>query len=142
MDLLCKASSICGFSAAAIVDTTNNTGSAKSANSRKSINLRLTSSENPTGVKLSFNYLDFNDGMRFEIQHTGSYKTKIKRLVSNKIPNLFLLVYNKEQFNVSDFFVIPSHFFIPEIVEKRKPLSTSARRAGWVGSNILLNKIP
>ena len=28
------------------------------------------------------------------------------------------------------------------IVEKRKPLSPTARRAGWVGCNILISKIP
>src|SRR5690606_35001711 len=27
-------------------------------------------------------------------------------------------------------------------IEKRKPLAPTARRAGWVGSNILLNRIP
>jgi type II restriction enzyme len=31
---------------------------------------------------------------------------------------------------------------VPEIIEKRKPLTAHARRAGWIGSNILLNKIP
>jgi type II restriction enzyme len=38
--------------------------------------------------------------------------------------------------------VIPKHFFVPEIIEKRKPLTETARRAGWVGSNILLQKVP
>jgi type II restriction enzyme len=31
---------------------------------------------------------------------------------------------------------------VPEIIEKRKPLSPTARQAGWVGCNILLNHIP
>jgi len=72
----------------------------------------------------------------------GAYQTKIERLSSNKNPNLFLLVYKKEYLEISDFIVVPKHFFIPKIVEKRKPLSSSARRAGWVGSNILLSRIP
>lgn len=38
--------------------------------------------------------------------------------------------------------VIPKHFFIPDIIEKRKPLSSTAKRAGWIGCNILLNTIP
>ena len=38
--------------------------------------------------------------------------------------------------------VVPKHFFVPEIIEKRKPLAETARRAGWVGCNILLNSIP
>jgi type II restriction enzyme len=32
---------------------------------------------------------------------------------------------------VNNFFVIPKYFFIPEIIEKRKPLSETAKRAGW-----------
>jgi type II restriction enzyme len=31
---------------------------------------------------------------------------------------------------------------VQEIIEKRKPLALTARRAGWVGCNILLNQIP
>ena len=44
--------------------------------------------------------------------------------------------------SVDDFLVIPKHFFISEIIEKRKPLAKTARRAGWIGSNILFSKIP
>jgi type II restriction enzyme len=31
---------------------------------------------------------------------------------------------------------------VPEIIEERKPLSEKARRAGWIGCNILLQRIP
>jgi len=31
---------------------------------------------------------------------------------------------------------------VREIIEERKPLALTARRAGWIGSNILLNQIP
>jgi type II restriction enzyme len=37
---------------------------------------------------------------------------------------------------------VPKHFFVREIIEERKPLAPTARRAGWVGCNILLNQIP
>jgi type II restriction enzyme len=43
---------------------------------------------------------------------------------------------------VKDFFVVPKHFFVRDIIEERKPLSATARRAGWIGSKILLNRIP
>lgn len=33
-------------------------------------------------------------------------------------------------------------FFVPQIIEKRKPLANNARRAGWEGCNILLGMIP
>jgi len=72
----------------------------------------------------------------------GAYRTMIERLVSSNNPNFFLLNYDLSNFSVINFFVIPKHFFVPEIIEKRKPLSSTARRAGWVGCNILLNSIP
>ncbi len=72
----------------------------------------------------------------------GAYSTMIERLNSSNNPNFFLLNYNLLDFSIHDFFVIPKHFFIPEIIEKRKPLAQTARRAGWVGCNILLKGIP
>lgn len=66
----------------------------------------------------------------------------IERLNSNQNPNLFLLNYNLRSLNVLNFLVIPKHFFVTDIIEKRKPLSSSARRAGWCGCNILLKNIP
>ncbi len=72
----------------------------------------------------------------------GAYSTMLQRLLSSTSPHLFLLSYNLEHLKVSDFLIIPKHFFVPGIIEQRKPLAPSARRAGWVGCNILLNSIP
>jgi len=72
----------------------------------------------------------------------GAYTTMIERLQSNSNPNFFFLNYDKKTYDVKNFVVIPKHFFIPAIIEKRKPLSSTARRAGWVGCNILLSSIP
>ena len=72
----------------------------------------------------------------------GAYRTMIERLESDNNPNFFLLNYDLKNFSVLNFLVIPKHFFIPEIIEKRKPLSPSARRAGWTGCNIILKSIP
>jgi len=72
----------------------------------------------------------------------GAYRTMLERLTSNNNPNFFLLKYNLENLEVTDFLVIPKHFFIPEIIEERRPLSLTARRAGWIGCNILLQSIP
>lgn len=71
----------------------------------------------------------------------GAYETMITRLNSAENPNFFWLNYSST-YEVIDFFVIPKHYFVPEIIEKRKPLSSTARRAGWVGCNILLDPIP
>ena len=72
----------------------------------------------------------------------GAYRTMIERLQESHNPNLFLLNYDLKNFEVLNFLVIPKHFFVPEIIEKRKPLSQTAIRAGWVGCNILLHNIP
>lgn len=61
----------------------------------------------------------------------GAYETMIRRLKSDSNPNFFFLNYAKNH-EILNFFVIPKHFFVPEIIEKRKPLSESARRAGWI----------
>jgi len=72
----------------------------------------------------------------------GAYTTMIKRLKSDSNPNFFFLNYDKTSLDIINFLVVPKYFFVPEIIEKRKPLSSSARRAGWTGCNILLDTIP
>lgn len=72
----------------------------------------------------------------------GAYSTMIERLASNNNPNFFFLTYKKITFEILDFVVIPKYFFVPNIIEKRKPLNITARRAGWVGCNIVVNNIP
>jgi hypothetical protein len=70
------------------------------------------------------------------------FRTKCERLASNNNPNLFLLNYDRDQLSVTNFFVVPKHFFVREIIEERKPLASTARRAGWIGSKIPLNQVP
>lgn len=72
----------------------------------------------------------------------GAYSKMIERIESAEKPNFFFMGYLLELLSVNDFFVVPKHFFVSEIIEKRKPLTESARRAGWIGSNILFSKIP
>ncbi|MDO8555248.1 MAG: DpnI domain-containing protein [bacterium] len=72
----------------------------------------------------------------------GAYRTMLERLTSSNNPNFFLLNYDLSNLEVINFLVIPKHFFVPEIIEKRKPLAITARRAGWIGCNILLQNIP
>jgi type II restriction enzyme len=60
---------------------------------------------------------------------------------SDRVPNLFVLHYSSE-WRVLNLLLIPSFCFSVSALEKRKPLSPGARRAGWVGCNILLNAIP
>jgi type II restriction enzyme len=72
----------------------------------------------------------------------GAFKTKCERLASSNNPNLFLMNYDLKSLAVVNLFIVPKHFFVREIIEERKPLAATARRAGWVGSNILLNRVP
>jgi type II restriction enzyme len=72
----------------------------------------------------------------------GAYNKMLERITDSHNPNFFFLNYDMSSFRVINFLVVPKHFFIPDLIEKRKPLTLTARRAGWVGCNILLNKIP
>ncbi|MEM8824570.1 MAG: DpnI domain-containing protein [Pseudomonadota bacterium] len=70
----------------------------------------------------------------------GAYGTMMARLEAETAPNLMLLRY--EAGGVRDVDVVPRQFFRPSIIERRRPLGPNARRAGWVGCNILLDRIP
>lgn len=72
----------------------------------------------------------------------GDYEKMIKRITGNDGPNFFLLNYDFKNFAVTNFLVIPKHFFVPRIIEKRKPLAPTAQRANWVGCNIIIKDIP
>ena len=72
----------------------------------------------------------------------GAYRTMLERLKSDNNPNFFLLNYDLRSYEIQNFFVVPKHFFVPEVIERRKPLLETARRAGWVGCNIVLKDIP
>ena len=75
------------------------------------------------------------------IINDGAYKTMIERINSADNPNFFFLTYSKE-YTVNNFLIIPKQFFKPDIIIKRKPLSATAKRAGWVGCNIDLRQVP
>lgn len=72
----------------------------------------------------------------------GAFRTMWERLAADTNPNLLLLNYHLEGRAVTNVLVVPKHFFIREIIERRKPLAATARRAGWTGCNILLHRIP
>ena len=71
-----------------------------------------------------------------------AYHPKMLAIQSGQVPNYAFLRYSLLRWVVVDLFVIPGHFFTPAIIEKRPPLRSAARRAGWVGSNILLRALP
>ncbi len=57
-------------------------------------------------------------------------------------PNLLLLRYSLITSTVCDLEFIPQFALTKSSLEQRIPLSSTARRAGWIGCNILLTNIP
>lgn len=72
----------------------------------------------------------------------GAYDSMIKRIASVNNPSFFFLTYSSKDWSVSNFLIIPKHFFTANIIEKRKPLGPQAQRAGWIGCNIVIDNIP
>jgi type II restriction enzyme len=66
----------------------------------------------------------------------------VRAIRENRTPNLFALEYALSDWAVVNLILIPSFAFPLSAIEKRKPLAAHARRAGWVGCNILLDSIP
>jgi type II restriction enzyme len=72
----------------------------------------------------------------------GAYATMCRRLVANNNPSLVLLTYDRARMAVTNVLLVPKHFFVLSVIEERRPLALTARRAGWIGCNILLGDIP
>lgn len=72
----------------------------------------------------------------------GALATMTSRLAAGRAPNLLVLNYDKDRAEVRNLLVIPKQFFVSSIIEARRPLSSTARRAGWQGCNILLSRVP
>ncbi len=72
----------------------------------------------------------------------GAFGTMCTRLAGNDNPSLILMNYDLARLSVTNLFFVPKHFFVREIIQERKPLAPTARRAGWVGCNILIGEIP
>lgn len=72
----------------------------------------------------------------------GAFDSMMSRIAIPNSPHFFFLGYDRTRYEVNNLFVVPSYFFQPVAIEKRKPLAPTARRAGWVGCNILLDQIP
>lgn len=106
----------------------------------KARNMRIDTKRTEQTGKLT--YMSGCKGMLPTKVNDGAYDTMIKRIESINNPNFFFMNYNKQDLHVKDFLMVPKYFFSPEIIEKRKPLSDTARRAGWVGCNIVLKQIP
>jgi type II restriction enzyme len=70
----------------------------------------------------------------------AGYDAMIRSIRAGRVPNLLVLQYSSDWF-VRNLLLIPGVFFAESAIEKRKALAVGARRAGWVGCNILLSQI-
>lgn len=70
----------------------------------------------------------------------GAYSSLMARILNGSVPTLMLLERN-DDWKIRSLTAIHHLFLTPNVVEQRKPLSPAARRAGWVGCNIRLDKI-
>ena len=80
---------------------------------------------------------------RFGASVTNSaYAPKMAAIEQGRAPHYAFLQYSLDQAQVTDLFLVPGHLLNAGMIAQRKPLSSTARRAGWVGSNILLGHLP
>ena len=72
----------------------------------------------------------------------AAYDGMMRAIEENSLPHLLLLSYDNFKATVNDLMIIPGFCFPTSAIEARKPLKPTARRAGWVGCNIILDLIP
>ena len=72
----------------------------------------------------------------------AAYSEMKRAILEDRTPNLFVLHYDPDTWAVRTVLLVPHFAFTLSTLEKRPPLAPTARRAGWVGCNILLDKIP
>ena len=72
----------------------------------------------------------------------AAYEPMMARALESRSPHFAFLSYDRAGLAVSSLLLVPGHFIVPSVIERCKPLSDSARRAGWVGCNILPDRIP
>ena len=72
----------------------------------------------------------------------AAYEPMIERARNNRSPHFAFIGYNRIAWCVDKLVLVPGHFITPGTIERCKPLSRRARRAGWIGCNILFYTIP
>ena len=72
----------------------------------------------------------------------SEYHTTLNSVQSNRFPSLMLLHYDRIEWVVEDLCIVHRACITESCIIPRKPLSESARRAGWQGCLISIDKIP
>lgn len=72
----------------------------------------------------------------------GAYEAMMAAIRRDETPSFYFMQYDLATWSVKNLLLIPHFAFPPSAIVKRNPLSPTARRAGWVGCNIALGRIP
>lgn len=70
----------------------------------------------------------------------GAWDTMMTKIHQKEAPTLCLMERTPE-WRVNGLTAIHSSFLVPDVIEARPALGSNARRAGWVGCNIRLDRI-
>ena len=65
-----------------------------------------------------------------------------RAIQSGATPNLIMLRYDSLSWTARDLVFVPNFAFTLSSIEKRPALTATARRAGWIGCNILICNVP
>jgi type II restriction enzyme len=72
----------------------------------------------------------------------SAFKRKEAAVLANRAPDYCFMAYSRDDLVVNDVLWVPGHFMTMSVISARKPLRQTARRSGWIGSNIHLDLIP
>jgi type II restriction enzyme len=72
----------------------------------------------------------------------GGYDAMMRAIVSDQTPNFFFMNYDGTNWRIRDLLLVPHFAFPASAIIRREPLGPATRRAGWVGCNFDLRRIP
>jgi type II restriction enzyme len=72
----------------------------------------------------------------------GAYAAMMEAIREDRAPSYFFLHYDLATWSVRNLLLVPSFAFPPSAIIQCPPLSSTARRAGWVGCNFDLSRVP
>ena len=72
----------------------------------------------------------------------GAYAAMMNAIACDETPNFYFLHYDLATWSIKNLLLVPSFAFPTSAIIKRNPLAATARRAGWIGCNIALHRIP
>jgi len=72
----------------------------------------------------------------------SAFEKKRAAIAAGRTPDYCFMSYRRESLLVDDVVWVPGHFITLSVVSPRRPLAATARRSGWIGSTIHLDRVP